>query len=134
MNIWGLGAGCPGIALSSVYGHIRGVHNTYLNMICEYGVFGIGFFLALLTVLFVKLKERACYLETACLIGMCVLIFFLDSYQKKYFWNVIMITYLAIKATPVQKQHKKLLKVMPFYHQHVHVVDSITTETQTAQD
>ncbi len=109
MNIWGLGAGCPGIALSSVYGHIRGVHNTYLNMICEYGVFGIGFFVAFLGVLMAKLKSRACYLELACLIGMCVLIFFLDSYQKKYFWNVIMMAYLAVITTPVQERARRTL-------------------------
>ena len=104
MKMWGLGAGCSGLALSNVYGHVKGVHNTYLNIICEYGVFGIGFFVAFLSVLFVKLKSRGCYLELACLIGMCVLIFFLDSYQKKYFWNVIMIAYLAIKTLPVQNK------------------------------
>lgn len=109
MHMWGLGAGCPGIALSSVYGHIRGVHNTYLNMICEYGVFGIGFFVAFLGVLMAKLKSRACYLELACLIGMCVLIFFLDSYQKKYFWNVIMMAYLAVITTPVQERARRTL-------------------------
>lgn len=109
MHIWGLGAGCPGIALSSIYGHIKGVHNTYLNMICEYGIFGIGFFAALLSILFIKLKARKCYLEAACLIGMCVVIFFLDSYAKKYFWNVIMITYLAIMTTPVQGRARQSL-------------------------
>lgn len=109
MPVWGLGAGCSGIALSGVYGYIRGVHNTYLNMVCEYGVFGIGFFIALLSVLFVKLKARKCNLETACLIGMCVVIFFLDSYPKKFFWNVIMIAYLAIMTTPVQERARRTL-------------------------
>ena len=104
MKLWGIGAGCSSLALSSVYGHLRGVHNTYLNMVCEYGVFGIGFFIAFLIVLITKLKARARYLELSCLIGMCFLIFFLDSYQKKFFWNVILIVYLAIKITPVQKQ------------------------------
>lgn len=117
MPIWGLGAGCSGIALSGVYGYIKGVHNTFLNMVCEYGIFGIGFFIALLSVLFVKLKARKCNLEAACLIGMCVVIFFLDSYAKKYLWNVIMIAYLAIMTRPVQKAKQPT------------VVDSITLPT-----
>lgn len=91
MYPWGYGAGCQGISLYEFYGYNKGVHNTYLSVIVEYGVFGIPFFLGMLISLYKKEYKSKHYLETALLVGICGIIFFLDAYAKKFFWNVIML-------------------------------------------
>ena len=91
MAPWGLGAGCAPVGMASVYGYLKGVHNTYLNMMLEFGLFGIPVFLGMLFSLLIKEYRKKRFLEAALLIGICGIIFFLDSYAKKFFWNVIML-------------------------------------------
>lgn len=97
MGLFGLGAGCASVSLVSFFGSARGVHNTYLNMIGEFGILGIPAFLFMIGfALRESLKEKY-YLGASMLLGMCTIIFFLDSYPKKFFWNVlILITIHAI--------------------------------------
>lgn len=91
LPIWGVGAGCAPIALKVYYGYEKGVHNTYLNMLVEYGFFGIPIFL---WILWSKLRSLILHkniIYAALLVGICVTIFFLDSYAKKFFWNVLIL-------------------------------------------
>lgn len=99
MDILGLGAGCGSIQLTGFYGFAKGVHNTYLNMICEFGVFGIPAFLAMLIAMLKKCSVMRFYIGVALLASICTDIFFLDSYGKKFFWNVILLLIIYDRTT-----------------------------------
>lgn len=94
--ILGVGAGCTPVRMIRVYGSYRGMHNTYINMLCEFGILGLPVFLWMLWNLFLTKKREGNSLEMALLVGMCLIVFFLDAYAKKFFWNVIML--LMIEA------------------------------------
>ena len=70
----------------------------YLNMIVEFGIFGIPAFLGMLFSLLRKEYKRGLFLEAALLIGVSGVIFFLNSYAKKFFWNVIMLLLIESAA------------------------------------
>lgn len=102
----GVGAGCVPRALGEYFGSLAGAHNTYLNMLGEYGVLGLPAFLIML---YDKWKGQYCakrYIEAALLVGICVIMFFLDSYPKKFFWNVIMLLIISEKAFRTQNSEK----------------------------
>lgn len=98
MGIFGVGAGCSGEALVPYFGVIKGVHNTYLNMIVEYGVLGIPVFLFFLWSLMRKQIKKKKYFELSLVAAICVIIFFLDSFAKKFFWNAIMLVLISMKV------------------------------------
>lgn len=87
----GVGSGCTPLWLGKFFSYNRGMHNTYINMLCEYGVLGLPVFLRMLYGLFMEKKRQGNAGEIALLACICVIIFFLDAYPKKYFWNVIML-------------------------------------------
>ena len=91
MPICGLGAGTVSIELAKYYGKINGVHNTYLNMIGEFGLFGLPAFAVMIVSIIRKALKNKSPLYVALLAGICVTIFFLDSFAKKFFWNVILL-------------------------------------------
>ena len=91
----GVGAGCTVYGFLQYYGHIRGMHNTYINMICEFGILGIPAFLYMLwCIMKAKFTQRK-PVELGLLLGIMVIILFLDSYAKKFFWNVIMLLLIS---------------------------------------
>jgi len=90
MPLCGFGAGVSGYILIDFYGYIKGVHNTYLNMILEYGILGLPLFLVFIIYLYKYIKKRGNILYNSILISMLLVIFFLDSFEKKYFWNAMM--------------------------------------------
>lgn len=47
MPIIGYGSGVASYVLAGVYGYLKGVHNTYLNMILEYGFIALPIFIFL---------------------------------------------------------------------------------------
>lgn len=87
----GVGSGCTPLWLGHFFSTNRGMHNTYINMLCEYGIFGLPVFLWMIYKLVNSCYRQKKVFEASILIGICVIIFFLDSYAKKFFWNVIMI-------------------------------------------
>lgn len=96
MPIIGYGSGVAAYVLAGVYGYLKGVHNTYLNMIIEYGFIALPIFIFFIYNLYRKLKLNNKQKYISILISMLIIIFFLDSYAKKFFWNTLMI--LAIVA------------------------------------
>ncbi len=90
-----LGCGIGGFA--GITG--KGVHNTYLLVLTEQGLIGfICWFSALLSVVVNAWKKRD-YLILSLVLSMMVIIFFLDAYQKKFMWNVLLIAAVKSKAT-----------------------------------
>lgn len=98
MPLWGLGTGCAPLRMGTFYGAIKGVHNTYLNIVIEYGIFGFPIFVIMLFSLLKKEIVTHRFIEASLLVGIFVVIFFLDSYAKKYFWNVIILILIADSA------------------------------------
>ena len=94
MGIFGLGPGCVPIKLFTYYGRLKGVHNTYLNMLCEFGILGLPAFLLMIVSVIKRSFMRKFYLGAALLIGICITIFFLDAYAKKFFWNIVMLIFI----------------------------------------
>ena len=91
----GNGAGCVGVRLIPYYGFRKGVHNTYLNMLGEYGILGLPVFLIMLNGMLKKQVKTKRTVEAALLTGIFVAIFFLDAYAKKFFWNIMMLACIA---------------------------------------
>ena len=98
MAAYGVGAGCAPYALMEWFRRVKGVHNTYLCMLCEYGVLGLPFFLGFLWIKLRKQIKMSHYTEASLMLCIFVTIFFLDSYAKKFFWNVMMLAAIADKA------------------------------------
>jgi len=99
MKLWGYGSGCAPLVLGEIYGYVKGVHNTYLCMIIEYGILGIPCFMLLLIRLIKKIKKKEKTIEFALLFGIMCSIFFLDAYAKKFFWNVMYIEVICLQTT-----------------------------------
>ena len=94
MGPLGLGPGCVSVKMTGYYGFAKGIHNTYLNMLCEFGILGLPVFILMIVSIIKKNYKRKFYIGTALLIGICTTIFFLDAYAKKFFWNIIMIIFI----------------------------------------
>lgn len=107
MRPWGVGAGCAPLTMSSIYGSPKGIHNTYLTMCVEYGVLGLPVFLLVLWTLFRNEQKEGNHLEAALLVGICAVIFFLDSYAKKFFWNVLMLLFIEMAVADSSHHYPK---------------------------
>ena len=94
---YGYGAGVPPYLIGSYFGRVtRGIHNTYLCCFLEYGVFGLP---ALLVLLLSIIKRNYSDRNWTCLgmmVGIVIIAFFLESYSRTYFWNVL--TYCSINT------------------------------------
>lgn len=101
--VLGVGAGCVPIWLGKFFSTNRGMHNTYINMLCEFALFGLPVFLRMLYALFIKKKREGNPGEIALLAGICVIIFFLDAFAKKFFWNIIMLLMIDVTQTDSAK-------------------------------
>lgn len=93
-GFFGLGPGCVSVSLTSYFGRSRGVHNTYLNMLGEFGILGLPAFLLMIASVIRRSYKRKFYVGVAMLIGICTTIFFLDAYAKKFFWNIVMLIFI----------------------------------------
>lgn len=93
----GVGSGCTPLWLGKFFSRNRGMHNTYINMLCEYGILGLPVFLGMLYSLFIEKKRQGNAAEIAQLAGICLIILFLDAYPKKFFWNIITLLMIDVK-------------------------------------
>jgi len=99
MNFFGLGSGCGSVKLIEIYGHIKGVHNTYLNMILEYGIFGVTVFALFLFNIFKDCFKRKDIYRMCAMGGILAIAFFLDAYATKFFWNTLMYCSIGVSQT-----------------------------------
>lgn len=75
-----------------------GMHNTYLLIWFETGIFGLMFFVSSMYMFAKKLYKMKEYLGLSILIGGLVCIFFLDAYQKKFLWTNILLCTIILKS------------------------------------
>lgn len=81
-----------------------GMHNTYLLIWYETGIFSLMFFIGSMYILTKKLLRMKQYLGLSILAGALVCIFFLDAYQKKYLWTNILLCTILVNTVRSQTE------------------------------
>lgn len=90
--IWGWGIGSYGLMTGS------GMHNQYLIALMESGLIGFVLFMTALWLYIKRLYNHKSALGLALIFGAMVIIFFVDAYQKKYFWNCILFSEIILST------------------------------------
>lgn len=80
----------------------KGLHNQFLIVLVEGGIIGFSLFLIAIAKILGKSFSFRIYLVQAILVSTMVVIFFLDAYNTKFFWNGIMLSIIMIKAQKSQ--------------------------------
>lgn len=97
IKLWGYGAGVPPYLIGSHFGRVaRGIHNTYLCMFLEYGVLGLPAFLFFLWSIAKRNLKKGNWSCFCMVIGISIIIFFLESFSRTYLWNVL--TYCSVTS------------------------------------
>lgn len=98
MKFLGYGAGVPPYLIGPHFGYEfgRGLHNTYLSMFLEFGYIGLPIFIIFLVHLIRRCFRSKNREALALMIGIIIIAFFLESYPRTYFWNVL--TYCSIST------------------------------------
>jgi O-antigen ligase len=107
----GLGSGMVPYELLHYFGQIKATHNTYLTIIGEYGFIGFPIFAIFIVKMLNKLKKYNPIILSG-LVAMLVVIFFLDSYPKKFFWNCLILASLYINTK--NRNYELVFKVDEF--------------------
>lgn len=94
----GYGSGCAAEVLLSICGYYMGTHNTYLNMLVEYGILFLPIFMLFLRKIYRNISYQRNTPKTMVFTAILVIIFFLDSFAFKSFWNVLMYSVLGYRA------------------------------------
>ena len=87
-----------GLGIAS-YGAITGygIHNMYIDALCDCGVFSFLFFIfSFFKIITLHMRKKNA-LAVSMMFCMMTYIFFLDAYQKKFMWNVIIITIILLQ-------------------------------------
>ena len=93
-----------GIGIGSFQGLTHfGVHNQLLIVLVESGIVGFILFMSFLVILFKKTLKSNTSLLPGLLVATTVVIFFLDAYNKKFFWNAILISIIVLKMERTEK-------------------------------
>jgi O-antigen ligase len=88
----------------------KGVHNQFLIVLVETGIVGFVLFTGSLVLLLRKTLQNKLGLLAAILITTIVVIFFLDSYNKKFLWNAVLISIIILKYhTSQARKYSKVL-------------------------
>jgi len=105
LYIWGSGLALykehilTGIGLGGFGGLTgKGMHNQYLRILVESGPLALFLFIYAILLIMLKLFRSKDELGLAIIIGMLVVIFFLDAFQKKYMWNPIILSMAFMKS------------------------------------
>lgn len=99
MPIIGFGSGMAGNTIKQYTYFKVGSHNTYFHMILEYGVLGLPVYVYFLSRIFKKIKLEGDYAKILSFIAILIVTFFLDSFFKKYLWNILMFSVITVKPT-----------------------------------
>jgi O-antigen ligase len=107
-NIWGYGSGTSSVLTKDYFGYAKGIHNTYLLIFLEFGVIGLIIFFIFLWKILERIKKENNYAKLCSFIAILIIIFFLDSYFKKYFWNILMFCVISNKFNIIEAHVTKL--------------------------
>ena len=91
-------------------GHYSAVHNTYLAMLCDVGVIGFVVFFTPIVYTSVSLIKRHEILPIALLISGFMPAFFIDSINKRYFWNAIIFLFIIYNFVKENERARKKYK------------------------
>ena len=80
------------------------MHNAYLCMLGEYGIVYLPVFLLFLSTVWKRIVSNQNNSAIVAFVGICVIIFFLDGYETKYFWNMILYCMLTSNTLEAQKK------------------------------
>lgn len=97
---WGIGSGCAPVVLVDYFGLMKAVHNTYLNIIIEYGFLGLPLLGCLIFTVLRNAYRRQNWSGFMAIVAVVVIAFFLDSFPKKFFWNAIAYGCLIARIPP----------------------------------
>lgn len=78
----------------------KGVHNSFLSMLCDVGLFGTLLFLLPLVVVSIRLLRRKQPMPVMLLGAQLIPAFFIDAINKRFFWNAILLLILYYLQKP----------------------------------
>ena len=112
IKFYGYGSGVPPYLIGPHFDMLyRGIHNTYFAMFLEYGVLALPFFLWLLGQLIKDAAKNKDRISVGAMLGVCVIIFFLESYSRTYMWCILTYCLITSKgALNEQKSQNELLR------------------------
>lgn len=99
LPFWGFGSGSSSLIIGQYFDKNIGSHNTYFMLLLEFGVIGLSIFLYFLWSIFKKYKNDPKFSKILSFIAILIIVFFLDSYFKKYLWNILMFVVISNKFT-----------------------------------
>lgn len=76
------------------WGTVSGVHNTFLAMLCNVGLFITLLFLTPIFKRFVSTIKKREFFPALLLVGEFIPSFFIEAINKRFFWNAIIILFL----------------------------------------
>lgn len=111
--LFGVGWGTASVATGM--GESKGVHNTFLTMLCDVGLIGTLVFMIPLFIMAYRLIKKKNQFPVMLLIAQLIPSFFIDAINKRFFWNAIFILgmyYYHYISSPVEKanSHNKYIK------------------------
>lgn len=85
-----------GAGWGTAYVYLQGtaVHNTFLSMLCDVGLFGTSLFLVPTAYAAVKLMKKGVIAPVMLLAAQMIPAFFIDAINKRFFWNAVIILLL----------------------------------------
>lgn len=99
----GYGSGNSAFIMQRVMGYYMGTHNTYLNMIVDYGILLLPLFIYFIFTLFKKIRvigDKVALMSLTCIL---IIAFFLDAYAFRSLWNVFIYIGLLVNANKEQE-------------------------------
>lgn len=79
-------------------GYPSGIHNTYLSMLLDVGLFGTAFFACAIGYAFRRAWRQRLALASVILASGLVPAFFIDAINKRFFWNAIILGFMIVQA------------------------------------
>lgn len=86
---WGVGLGNAPVSMYGIAGYYVGIHNTYITMLMEFGLFGIPVFIMWLVRTLKAMIKNHLVIGIAAMVGLIIVMMFIDIYRAKFMWSSI---------------------------------------------